>query len=517
MMRNRSGLAGTLLALVTVSSLLAQTSPPPLVGFRFARIDAPRYGDGSVDPMGLAPYMGNILASQGFTLVPATVDLTVPAARDVASQLLECGIGHDAEGFSGTSATLRCTDVLGYEVVRITEKGSGFSHKADLEGALRKIGQRLQKLRPGFDPRQAVDLLQRLPGVETRAITEALLEEMAVAGKLLHPLEGTWAAADETGYRLGIVSENAGRDFVAVIFESPRNFLWQAGMVKGYLTAAAAPGAFVAKWRMGNRDELSGLASLTGSVLTVSVTREGKEDQIRFVKLRSAVAGSDAAKAAETPTLGGSGTGFFCAPGIVATNFHVIDGAKSVSLYLPAQNRTVALSIAVSDSANDLALLSVMESERRDLPPALQLGDSMAVKLGSEAIAIGFPMGDDLGPGHKVTSGLVSALEGPSGDPRLFQLTAPIQPGSSGSPLLDSQGRVIGVVTATLDALAVARNDGHVPQNVNFAVKSDYLALLVRRLPQGAALAPAGQGPKVALTTMVDKARLSVGHLRVYR
>ena len=64
----------------------------------------------------------------------------------------------------------------------------------------------------------------------------------------------------------------------------------------------------------------------------------------------------------------------------------------------------------------------------------------------------------------------------------MIQLTAPIQPGRSGSPTFDSHGRVIGVVTSTLDALVTIKADGHVPQNVNFAVKVDYLAVLLKRV-----------------------------------
>jgi S1-C subfamily serine protease len=64
----------------------------------------------------------------------------------------------------------------------------------------------------------------------------------------------------------------------------------------------------------------------------------------------------------------------------------------------------------------------------------------------------------------------------------MFQLTAPIQPGSSGSPVFDTLGNVIGVVTPTLDAVDTAKRTGTVPQDVNFAVKADYLALLLKRI-----------------------------------
>jgi S1-C subfamily serine protease len=71
-----------------------------------------------------------------------------------------------------------------------------------------------------------------------------------------------------------------------------------------------------------------------------------------------------------------------------------------------------------------------------------------------------------------VTAGIVSALAGIGNDARFLQVTVPIQPGSSGGPLLDLQSRVVGVVVGKLDALRVASVTGDIPQNVNFAIKS---------------------------------------------
>ena len=66
----------------------------------------------------------------------------------------------------------------------------------------------------------------------------------------------------------------------------------------------------------------------------------------------------------------------------------------------------------------------------------------------------------------------MSALAGIGNDARLFQVTVPVQPGNSGGPLLDLQGRVVGVVVGKLDALEVASVTGDIPQNVNFAIKA---------------------------------------------
>ena len=75
-----------------------------------------------------------------------------------------------------------------------------------------------------------------------------------------------------------------------------------------------------------------------------------------------------------------------------------------------------------------------------------------------------------------MTTGIVSSLSGIRGDTRLLQITAPVQAGNSGGPLLDASGNVIGVVVSKLDAAWVAKVAGDVPQNVNFAIRSNVLA-----------------------------------------
>ena len=75
-----------------------------------------------------------------------------------------------------------------------------------------------------------------------------------------------------------------------------------------------------------------------------------------------------------------------------------------------------------------------------------------------------------------VTTGVISALAGPGNDTRLLQITAPVQPGNSGGPVLDEAGQIVGLVMAKLNALKVAARIGDIPQNVNFALKASVLS-----------------------------------------
>jgi serine protease Do len=93
-------------------------------------------------------------------------------------------------------------------------------------------------------------------------------------------------------------------------------------------------------------------------------------------------------------------------------------------------------------------------------------------------VVVGYPLNvrELLAGEATVTTGTLSSLVGIRGDRGTFQLTASIQLGSSGGPILDRWGAVIGVVVSKLDAIEVARATGDIPQNVNFGIQRRVLA-----------------------------------------
>jgi S1-C subfamily serine protease len=103
-----------------------------------------------------------------------------------------------------------------------------------------------------------------------------------------------------------------------------------------------------------------------------------------------------------------------------------------------------------------------------------------AVQSGDSVVAIGFPFHGALTSDFTVTTGIVSSLSGLLNDTRFLQISASVQPGNSGGPLLASGGDVVGVVAAKLNALRVARATGSIPENINFAIKTGAL----RRFPR---------------------------------
>ena len=87
-----------------------------------------------------------------------------------------------------------------------------------------------------------------------------------------------------------------------------------------------------------------------------------------------------------------------------------------------------------------------------------------------------------MGANPKITEGIVSSLSGILDDPRTYQISVPVQSGNSGGPLLNRNGEAIGVVTAKLDAETVFEWTGDLPENVNYAIKIDYLRPLLYSL-----------------------------------
>ena len=176
-----------------------------------------------------------------------------------------------------------------------------------------------------------------------------------------------------------------------------------------------------------------------------------------------------------------TGSGLVFTPeGHVFTNHHVVENGKSFEVYVPSLKKKLPAKLVVSDAANDLAVLQVESWKTVPHSPALPppIASSTKAKIGDKVFAIGFPLPDALGTEAKYTSGDVSSLSGIGDDKRVIQISAPIQPGNSGGPLALADGRIVGVVVATLNYRLTLKESGSLPQNVNFAVKSDYLRIL---------------------------------------
>lgn len=173
-----------------------------------------------------------------------------------------------------------------------------------------------------------------------------------------------------------------------------------------------------------------------------------------------------------------AGSGFFISDnGYFVTNYHVVAGGKVFAVRTVNDKRYSAKLVRI-DQANDLAILK-LEGEFTPLP----IDDSLPVKRGAKVVTIGFPHSDIQGVEPKVTEGIVNSLTGARDDPRYFQVSVQIGNGNSGGPLINMNGNVVGIVSAKLSANNVFAQSGDLVQNVNYAIKSNYLRELANSIP----------------------------------
>jgi S1-C subfamily serine protease len=186
----------------------------------------------------------------------------------------------------------------------------------------------------------------------------------------------------------------------------------------------------------------------------------------------------DTPKDSKIPTdLKSSGTGFFISrDGYLITAAHVIENAVRITVRT-LQGDLIEAKVVGSDPINDIAVLKVPGEHF-----ALSIKSSRSIKLGSIVMTLGFPNIQVQGLSPKLTRGEISSTAGINDDPRHFQISVPVQPGNSGGALVDKEGFVVGVVISKLGDIAALRATGSIPQNVNYAVKSDYVLAFLNTL-----------------------------------
>lgn len=195
-----------------------------------------------------------------------------------------------------------------------------------------------------------------------------------------------------------------------------------------------------------------------------------------------------------------SGTGFgISSNGIIVTNFHVIDGAKTIKVrgINSDFNKTYNAKVLVSDKNNDLAIIQIDDYGFTSLgiiPYTIKLS---IAGVGENIFVLGYPLRATMGDEIKLTNGIVSSRTGFQGDITSYQISAPVQPGNSGGPLFDSQGNLIGIINA--------KHGG--AENVSYAVKTSYLTNLIELLTNPPKLQTVNSLSGKTLTKQVELAK----------
>jgi len=206
----------------------------------------------------------------------------------------------------------------------------------------------------------------------------------------------------------------------------------------------------------------------------------------------------------------GSGTAFAINDqGHLLTNHHVIEDCNSLTFQLPGQN-PVPASVVASNEAMDLALLS---ADLLTVPASMDL--QTRLRLGDEVVVYGFPLLGDLSSQGNLTTGVVSALTGLNDDRANFQISAQIQPGNSGGPVINRSGEVVGVVVSMADDRYFSRQSGVNPQNVNFAIAGKVILTFLNS--NGVSYSEASDGQQfLSIVDIAERAQAYTGAVMCY-
>jgi 2-alkenal reductase len=222
----------------------------------------------------------------------------------------------------------------------------------------------------------------------------------------------------------------------------------------------------------------AGPAARPAALSTVNVTENSAVTEV-VKKAEPAVVTVVNTAQVQSRRFGGSNTSVAEGSGVIidsaghiVTNAHVVQGAQHLDV-IYADGTKVSAQLVGADAVNDIAVLQVSGS----VPAALSLGDSNALELGENVVAIGSPLGEYRG---SVTTGVVSGLnrtvQGSSME-GLIQTDAAINHGNSGGPLLNLNGEVIGITT-----LVVRQSSGDIAEGLGFAVPSNTVSAVVNQL-----------------------------------
>ncbi len=230
-----------------------------------------------------------------------------------------------------------------------------------------------------------------------------------------------------------------------------------------------------------------------------SVSQIYKEEGrgVVFVQAEGVTEGADSPFGTPQDQGTATGSGFVVdKDGTIITNAHVVSGSDNVKVRFQETGNFVDARVVGRDPSTDVAVLKIDPAKAKGVPP-VPLGDSSKTQVGDPVVAIGNPFGFT----RTVTTGIVSALqrqiEAPNGFPikNVIQTDASINPGNSGGPLLDSQGRVIGINSQ----IATGGSQGSV--GIGFAVPINTVKKLLPQLEKGGEVQHAYLGVQMAPVT----------------
>jgi len=292
--------------------------------------------------------------------------------------------------------------------------------------------------------------------------------------KSIDDIEGIYEDVSYPYYKLGLVKDSNDYKLIFLsIGTKDREFKrWKEGDIKGILKPTASQNLFTSTWYKVDKEPTQRYTIIFEKGLMKLLTTSIADNEI-YLKTYPTKQDFSTPANENRPV---SGTGFaISSTGIIVTNYHVIDGAKSIKVrgVNSEFTKTFNARIVVSDKNNDLALIQIDDANFTSFVKIPYTIKTTLSGVGENIFVLGFPLRATMGDEIKLTNGIISSKTGFQGDITSYQISAPIQPGNSGGPLFDSQGNLIGIINA--------KHRG--AENASYAIKSSYLINLIELLP----------------------------------
>ena len=334
------------------------------------------------------------------------------------------------------------------------------------------------------------------------------------------PIEGIYKTI--TGpytpyYRIGIYREGDLYRAVSIEAKSKR---WRVGDTKAFFEPIGNL-RYSVKWSMADKgvEEVFARINEDGQL---EILFSNPEDNIHLIKLfpQKTTISEPPQRPKENVKIPAqneisSGTGFFISKqGYIATNYHVINGATSITIDLSGkdnQSNQYAAVLVRCDPTNDIAVLRIVDPEFSPFQQLPYIIESK-VNVGASVFTIGFPLNNIMGKNFKVSNGIISAKTGINDDVRYYQITVPVQPGSSGGPLFNKDGNIVGITSSQLNGDYIG---AHI-ENVNYAIKTMYLLNVIDLIPDIEELPSDSALAGLSLEDQVEVLKNYICLIRVY-
>lgn len=281
-----------------------------------------------------------------------------------------------------------------------------------------------------------------------------------------NPYEGIYEGDD---YTLGMKKTVDGIYYLIYLDSRESMPDWHIGDVKAELQESTTQGVFKGTW-YGRWKQPMRYSLIFDSASLITIDDENlKETYIRMFPTASDISTSTSVIQKEW-----GGSAFALQDGYLVTNYHVIEGAKSINVMgVKGDFQTDYSAEVVSfDEINDLAILKITDDRFNGFGQIPYNINTKTSQVGEDIFVLGYPLTSTMGDEIKLTTGVVSSKTGYKGDIAMYQISAPIQPGNSGGPLFDASGNIIGIVSA--------KHTG--AENVGYALKSSYLCNLAESM-----------------------------------